>query len=101
MVEEIVTRMRTGRELRGVKREEIAYKLNVTVDTVGNWERNEGNGPPLWAVVGYARVLGIGLGEILGQDVSSEAMDRVLLQQLRAQIEQQSATIASLLKQLP
>lgn len=83
MIQGVVTRMREAREARDIGREEMAYRLGVDFSTIGRWERNQvKDGPPLWAVAGYASITGTPVAKLLGEDVPREALDAALQRML-------------------
>lgn len=87
MVQGVVDRMRKAREARGIAREEAAFRLGVDFSTIGRWERfATKDGPPLWAVVGYARLTGTPLVTLLGEDAPREALDAAILQMLHERL---------------
>ena len=83
MVEGVVRRMKLAREGQRISREEAAYRLKVDFSTIGRWERFESkDGPPLWAVAGYARLTGTPLVELLGENATAASLDAALMQLL-------------------
>lgn len=84
MVAGVVRRMKEAREGAELSRQEIAVGLGVDFTTVGRWERGASkDGPPLWAVWGYSRLLGIPIGKLLGDDPDLKAFQAANLDGLR------------------
>lgn len=90
MIDAIVRRMREAREGSDVSREEMAFRLRVDFSTIGRWERGGGkDGPPLWAVIGYATVTGkpaswIVEGEIDAAAAAANALLRSMFDKIDA-----------------
>jgi transcriptional regulator with XRE-family HTH domain len=83
MISAVVQRMRAARESKQISREKAAVYLDVDFSTIGRWERfKTKDGPPLWAIVGYARMTGTPLVEMLGEDAPREALDAAVMRML-------------------
>jgi transcriptional regulator with XRE-family HTH domain len=78
LVAELGRRIVRLREAKGWKRAELARRLGVKRERLGTWERGSRT-PPLQALIGLRRVLGVSIDELVsGARPSGEKKDQVI-----------------------
>jgi len=78
LVADLGRRIVQQREAKGWDRVELARRLGVTRERLRNWERGK-HAPPLKALIGLRRELGISMDELIGGErASREKKDQVI-----------------------